>query len=265
MISASAPRRRGAFAWSSAGSLFVHLLLILVISLLVRHFTITEAARESVAQTTLARIERRPRPTPPPVRHRAALPHVRRVVRSEVLPAAAPRHELARAVVVPATPQPPQRAPHRRAPSLNLARDEAGFSREVARLNAANDAHAVPTIDPATRGPSEKSYSFSPASSQHGQDSGNGIIIPVRRWKEGDDDCYYGRYEFTYPSGAEESGDIVWPFCFDAASDPFKQSPHLIPFPLPLPGYRLPSGTFLPPIEKSVYQQWAAQNGGAPR
>ena len=36
-------------------------------------------------------------------------------------------------------------------------------------------------------------------------------------------------------------------------------SPHPIPFPLPLPGYKLPPDTQLPPIEKSVYQQWAGE------
>lgn len=240
--------------------MLVHLLLVVLISYVVRHLIITQAARESVSQTTLARIETRPRPTPPPRVHRAAVPHVRRVVQPAALPAAAPRHELAREVTVHATPQPPQR----HTPSSSLARDEAGFAREVAQLNAANAAHAAPTIDPATRGPSMKSYSFSPPSSMHGQDSGNGLIVPVRRWRQGDENCYYGRYEFTYPSGAEESGDIVWPFCFEAAADPFKQPPHLIPFPLPLPGYRLPAGVTLPPIEKSVYAQWAAQNGAAP-
>ena len=254
MISARAPRRRGSFAWSAAASALIHLALALLISLAVSHVRIVQGERERVTQTTFARIETRPRPTPQA--RRPVVPRVQREVARAVAPAAAPRRELAREVAASSSPQPPQR----HAPTMNFASDEAGFAREVARLRAADDPHAVPTIDPSRRGASMKSYSFSP-SSVHGEQSGNGLITPVRSWRQGGDDCYHGRYEFTYPDGASETGDIAWPFCYDAALDPFKQAPHLIPFPLPLPGFRLPAGTTLPPIEKSVYQEWAARNG----
>ena len=59
-----------------------------------------------------------------------------------------------------------------------------------------------------------------------------------------------------------ESGDIEWPFCYDPGSDPFKESPHQIPFPLPLPGYRLPADAQLPPIEKSSLPALGSGNAG---
>jgi len=169
-----------------------------------------------------------------------------------------PRHELSKETQLPA----PREPKPRRIPVVSkLERDEAGFAKEVAQLNAQNDPHAVPTIDPASRESLTKTYALDipSASGEHG----NGIITPVRGWRDGGRDCYYGRYSFTYPDGATESGSILWPFCYDAGVDPFKQPPHTIPFPLPLPGFRLPADAMMPPIEKEVYQAWAADNATA--
>ncbi len=136
------------------------------------------------------------------------------------------------------SPEPPRRFS---APS-NIERDTAGYAKEVAKLNALDDPHAIPTIDPATRGSTTKSYAFNIPSSLRGSDEGNGIITPTRAWHENGRDCYYGRYEFTYPDGAMESGDIVWPFCYDPLSDPFKEPPH----PIPVPACRRSDSSFRP-------------------
>lgn len=95
---------------------------------------------------------------------------------------------------------------------------------------------------------------------------GNGIITPVRSWQKDRQDCYSGRYAYTYPDGATESGNIVWPFCYDQEADPFRQPQRPMPFPPPPAGFRLPAGTQMPPIEKRVYEKWAAANasGSAP-
>jgi hypothetical protein len=173
-------------------------------------------------------------------------------------PRAAARHELARQAY-DAPPQPPQR-PHAVAVSP-IQRDREAFADEVAALNKSNDPHAIPTIDPASRGTQSRSYRFDTSLSDSGEQHGNGIISPTQSWQERGLDCYYTRYSYTYPSGAMEDGSIVWPVCYNPASDPFHQPPHPMPFPLPVAGYTLPPGTQLPPLEKSVYEQWAAGNG----
>lgn len=217
---------------------------------------VPRGSREVVSQTKIVTIERppKPKPTPAPVR----VVHPARTRSSS--PAVVPRHELVKEVATPASPEPPR---HRIIVPSKIERDEAGYAREVAQLNKQNDPHAIPTIDPAARQSSSKTFAFQIPSSARGSEQGNGIITPTRSWHDQGLNCYYGRYEYTYPDGATESGDILWPFCFDPGSDPFTKPPHPIPFPLPVVGWRLPAGSEMPPIEKSVYRQWAAETGGA--
>ncbi len=248
MISAAPPRRRISFLWWIVLAAVIHAGGAWLYSLM-RHTPIITGRPETVSQTTTAEIERRPPPATP-----APSPRPKLQVHSAPLPppAAAPRHELARQQIA-APPQPPAR--HRAiAPVLS---DQAGYAREVAALNKANDPHAIPTIDPAQRGSTVKSYSFAVPESLRGGNNGNGVIYPTTRWKANGQNCYYGRYEYTYPDGSEEQGSIAWPFCFDPGDDPFRLPPHPMPFPLPLAGWVLPAGTLLPPLEKQVYEEWA--------
>jgi hypothetical protein len=253
LISGTLDRRGRALFWSTIASAVLHVLLLALIFYAAQRVFITRGEREVVSQTRLVTIEKLTHP-------KAAAVRPARTLRQRASPPAkTPHHELAREVVARASPEPPKRP----TVSTNIERDEAGFSREVAQLNAQNNPHSIPTIDPSSQESKTKSYQFAIPSSLRGTDQGNGIITPTRSWRESGEDCYYGRYEFTYPDGAMEYGDIVWPFCFDPNSDPFRQPPHPIPFPLPLPGFRLPADAQLPPIEKSVYRQWAAQSAPA--
>jgi hypothetical protein len=254
LISGTHDRRRRALFWSTIASAAIHLVVLTLLFYAVTRLFVPRGAKEVVSQTEIMTVQKRAVPTPAPAHA------VRQVRQQESAPARARpiRHELAKEVAVQASPQPRIQRPTM--PS-NVERDEAGFAKEVAQLNKQNDPHAIPTIDPGSRGESSKSYSFNPPSASG--DQGNGIITPVQSWHDGGRDCYYGRYEFTYPDGAMESGSIVWPFCYDPDSDPFKEPPHPMPFPLPLPGYKLPTDTQLPPIEKTVYDEWAAAVGGA--
>ncbi len=253
MISGTYDRRRRALFWSTLASAALHVIILTLLFYAYTRLLITRGEKETIGQTEIVTVHKtQPQaPRPAPV-HR----HVRTIQRHEAAPAKTPHHELSRLVQSPAPPEPPRR------PTLasKLERDTAGYAREVAALNRQNDPHAIPTIDPASAESASKSYSFAPQSSG-GSSQGNGIITPVQSWRDGGQDCYYGRYEYTYPDGSTEAGSIVWPFCYDPGIDPFKEPPHPIPFPLPLPGYRLPAGTALPAIEKSVYQHWASGNG----
>ena len=251
MISGRLDRRRRALAWSTLASAAIHLIVLTLIFYAVARLLVPRGEKkEIVAQTTTISIAQPATPRPVPAR---AIRHVRQ---RESAPARTQRHELVKEVAVKAPPQPARR------PTVptQIERDQSGFAKEVAQLNAQNDVHAIPTIDPGARESFSKSYSMDIPSSLRGEEHGNGIITPTKSWRDHGQDCYYGRYEFTYPDGATESGSIVWPFCYDPASDPFKEPPHQIPFPLPLTGFRLASDTDLPPIEKDVYERWAAAN-----
>ncbi len=251
MISGKLDRRRRALCWSTLASAAIHLIVLTLLFSAIARIFIPKGEREVVSKTDVVKIEKAAQATPRP--HRAARP----VRQHQSVPARVPRSEIARVTTRPAPPQVPHHTPS--VPS-RIARDEAGFAREVAQLNEQNDPRAIPTIDPAARESYTKSYAFNIPSSS-GDEHGNGIITPVQSWHENGRDCYYGRYEYTYPDGATESANILWPFCFDPGADPFKEPPHPIPFPLPLIGFKLPANAEMPPIEKSVYQQWAAANG----
>jgi hypothetical protein len=260
LISGPLIRRRRALFWSAIASALLHLVILTALFYAVAHVFVPRGAREVVSQTTIVTIKR-PAPTPAPTP--APMRVVRHVRQRESAPAATPFHELAKQTVkAPAQAPPP---PHRPTLRSRIARDAAGFANEVAQLNKQDDPHAIPTIDPSSRGSTMKSYQFDVASLSQGDEHGNGIITPTQSWRAGGLDCYYGRYEFTYPDGAMESGAIVWPFCYDPGSDPFKEPPHPMPFPLPMSGYKLPPDTQLPPIEKTVYEEWAANSGAQPR
>jgi hypothetical protein len=255
LISGTLDRRRRALFWSTLASAVVHLIVLTLLFYAVSRILITRGSKETVSQTTVTTIERLVHPKTATV---AARPR-RAIRRQESAPAKIERPEIARIVNTPASPQPPR---HPTVPSA-IERDTAGYAKEVAKLNALDDPHAIPTIDPASQGSTMKTYAFNIPSSLRGQDQGNGIITPTTSWHDAGRDCYYGRYEFTYPDGAVESGNIIWPFCFDPASDPFKLPPHPIPFPLPVAGWKLTSNEPMPPIEKSVYQQWASETGAS--
>jgi hypothetical protein len=247
VISAPLDRRRRALAVSTVASLIVHALALSVLFAILASAIVPQGSRESVSQITVASIERVQRETPP-VRTRK-----RRLVVTP--PATAPAlHELSQEKPH-AAPEPPRR---RMTVKSQLDRDQAQFAREVAVLNKSDDPHAIPTIDPASQGSTMKTYQFQIPASMRGDEHGNGLITPTTSWHDRGLNCYYGRYEYTYPDGAEESGAIPWPFCYEPDADPFKQPPHPMPFPPPPVGYVLPPGTDLPPIEKDFYEHWVA-------
>jgi len=252
VISAPLDNRRRALGLSTIASTAIHFIVLTLLFYAIARTFVPRGAREVVASTQVVTIKKEALSTPAPMRP------ARHVQQRESAPAKTPRHELVRETTLPAPHEPPHHSP--RVPS-QLERDQAGFAREVAQLNSQNDPHAIPTIDPAARQSSTKSYAFNIPSSMRGDEHGNGIITPTRSWQEHGLDCYYGRYEYTYPDGAMESGNILWPFCFNPGSDPFKEPPHPIPFPLPLIGFRLPPDAEMPPIEKQVYQEWSAATG----
>jgi hypothetical protein len=243
VISGNVHWRRRRLLWFLLVSAAIHAAVLGVLFNMLAHAIIPRGTPEQISQITVSSVQRpqrqqpRPQRTPQPVR--AQQPVERR---------SAPRPFHSRI-------RPPRL--HERETD-NLARDRATFAKEVAQLDKADDPHAIPTTDPATQESLTKSYAFHVPASLRGDEHGNGIITPTQSWHDAGRDCYYGRYEYTYPDGAEESGNIAWPFCYQPDDDPFKLPPHPMPFPPPLPGYVLPAGTALPPLEKDFYDRWIA-------
>lgn len=239
--------------WSAIASTTLH---VVVLSLLFYAFArivlSPKGSGEHVSEHTSISIEAPVKPKPVRKRHVSHRPAV------APPPPAPSYHELAKESLS-GTPQPPQ-TPHKVAVS-SIQRDRIAFANEVAQLNQRNDPHAIPTIDPASAESASKSYSFDMGNSDGGGSHGNGLIIPTRSWHERGLDCYYTRYEYTYPTGASEEGSIPWPVCYDPGSDPFHEPPHPMPFPLPETGYTLPAGTYMPPLEKQAYENWLAGRG----
>jgi hypothetical protein len=267
MISGTRYRRRRALVWAACISVVLNVAILVVLlhgaKLL---WGAKRGADEKIKETTMITIEKRPLETPappqtpaPPVPQKTVQPVVKPVVQPPPQPqqAAPPaQHELSKETAN-APPQ-PTAPPKPTTLQARLAADQQGFANTVSKLNAQNNVHAIPTIDPSTQGGTVKSYSFR-VPGGHSSSEGYGTITDTQSWHEHGLDCYYGRYEFTYPDGAEESGSIVWPFCYDPGSDPFKQGRHELLFPFPVAGFRLPAGTTLPPLEKQAYDEWLSQ------
>jgi hypothetical protein len=171
LISGKIDRRRRALFWSVIASALVHLTLLTLILHEIARLFVLKGEPEVVSQTSIVTIKKQALSTPSP-------PHEKHPVRQRSsAPALTPRHELVKETEQPAPPAPRRPAP--RLPS-KIERDEAGFAHEVAQLNEANDPHAIPTIDPASRESSTKSYAFDVPSSMRGDEHGNGIITPVQ-------------------------------------------------------------------------------------
>ncbi|MBV8066781.1 MAG: hypothetical protein JO113_02305, partial [Candidatus Eremiobacteraeota bacterium] len=159
----------------------IHLVVLTLLFAAVAKLLVVRGERELVSQTKLVTIKKEilSTPAPPPRR-------VRPVRQHQSAPAAPQRREIARETTVPAPPE----VHHEPIMPSKIERDEAGFAREVAQLNEQNDPHAIPTIDPASRESSTKSYAFDIPSSMRGDEHGNGIITPTRSWHQGELDCY---------------------------------------------------------------------------
>jgi hypothetical protein len=188
---------------------------------------------------------------PQKVEHEAATPQ----------PSAEPT-ELAHIVPkAPAQPRPAPKKQNQGSLAEQLAQQQVAFQHEAQQINAHNAPLSIATIDPAQRESSNKQYRMNFSGNQELAGKGEGYLIPLQRWIDNGLHCYYGQYYWLYPTGGTEVANIPWPFCFTPGNDPIARGIRQFPFPLPMPGYQLPAGTYLYPIEKDVYQAWLAQHG----
>jgi len=167
--------------------------------------------------------------------------------------------EIAR--IVPHAPPQPRTVAHvtqQATLAERLAQQQVAFEHEAQRLNAEHAPLSVATIDP----------NQAPAATQHFQMSisglpgeprrGEGVITPGAEFRADGLDCYEnGFYEYQYPNGMLEEGDIPWPFCYLPRQNPFRLGIHRLAMPFPARrDYRVPAGVVLKPQAKAVYEYW---------
>ncbi len=177
------------------------------------------------------------------------------------LPSAQPT-ELAK--IVPSAPPQPKAAPKKQnAGSLaeQLAQQQVAFQHETQQLNAQRNPLSVATIDPSERESATKSYKMNFSGNAELAGRGEGFVYPLRSWIDNGLHCYYVQYQWLYPTGGTEVGNVPWPFCYPPNNDLIARRLRQIPFQPPQPGYQLPAGTYLYPIEKDVYEAWLSGHG----
>jgi hypothetical protein len=165
--------------------------------------------------------------------------------------------ELAK-IVPNAPPEPPQTKAQQQQAALSaqLAQQEVEFEREAQALHDHSAPISVATIDPNRRQSSTRSYQMNFSRISQATGPGNGIFTPLQQWSDRGMNCYYGRYDWTYPDGSTEGANIPWGFCYSPSEDPVARGIREFPFPVPMAGYRLPVGTVLAPVEQHVYDAW---------
>ncbi len=228
-----------------------------------RHLMPPERAREQefIVSSSSLRIERRDVPLPAhkpaqtaSVSRPRAQAHPRRV--------AVPHHEAKPQEIsreVPrAASQPRAHANAQQTLQEQLAQQETMFEQEARQMNANRAPLSAATMDPNRSPSSIHAYQVDLPGLPRRTDDGEGYFTKLQSWHDRGMNCYYGRYDWDYPEGGTESANIPWPFCFSPERDPVAAGVRTFPFPLPLSGYRLPSGTILEPIEKRVYDSWIA-------
>ncbi len=185
--------------------------------------------------------------------------------RRQVAAAAPAYHELAQPAPS-ATPMPqPQRsaAPAAQTFAQRLAREQAAFTREVAQLRRQDNPLSIATIPPRPASAYRRAY-VNTSGINGKQISAVDVVTPIRNWIGDGLDCYYVHYDVQFSTGAAESGEMPWPLCFSPQHNAL--SPTLpvgseIPTQdlLPRADYVLPSGTYLSPFLRWLYNQRAAQ------
>jgi hypothetical protein len=103
----------------------------------------------------------------------------------------------------------------------------------LAALNASRDPARVP-----------EKYRLSMEGKRAKLKRGQGIYFPTRGWRENGLDFYDVSYEFVYPNGDDEKGQVPWPIHFDPATDPFFSPDFDALARTPMPG---PPAGYTPP------------------
>lgn len=246
-------RRYRVLLWCLLFSLAFHFLIVpLIVSLLGFHHT-AKPVQEAVYQTrssslTIAR--RPPRPRPASIPQPVTPPH--RVAQTKTAPATqqaqrpqqqqAQRREVARI-----EPHARVSAPRISSSGIDFAQQQAAFEKTIAQLRREGNpvSSAARAVEPPSA-PRRYSYDFS--GSVGSSPRAEGVLTPVKSWRDGPYTYYYVEYSVQYADGTTETGYVPWPIRYLPQSDPFLQHWEHFPLPVPLPDFRVPADANLHPL-----------------
>jgi hypothetical protein len=127
------------------------------------------------------------------------------------------------------------------------------FEKTIAQLRRQSDplaGAARPVETPAA----PKRFAFDFRGSVGTSPQAEGILTPVKSWRDGPYTYYYVRYWVQYADGSTESGYVPWPLRYLPQTDPFLLHWEHFPLPAPLPDYALPTDTDLRPLVAYCYE-----------
>lgn len=262
-------RDRAVTAWSFAVAVPLTLLIwiLLTTNLFSHRLTgIGEQKPEQMVVMNSSEIQiRPPAPFSVPKEHKpppptAPKPQPQRAQQQAVVPRPQAQPTEIANIVQHAPPQPrsvPQ--PNRQAAlAEQLAQQEVAFAREAQQINNSRSPTDVATADPNLHAQMNNAFHPEFAGSRILQGKGDGFLVPFRYWRYEGENCYQGKYYWTYPTGGQESGTIPWNFCYPPGIDPIAHGVREFPFPLPFDNNFRISEAQLQPIEKDVYDDWLA-------
>lgn len=243
-------RRYRALLWCLALSLAFHFLIVpLLVSLFgVRRDMQTAQLTYEVRQSSALRISRRTQPRPASVPHPQVVhePHTaarpQQQQRQAVQPPKEQRREVARI-----EPHATIHVPRISSQSVNFGQQQALFEKTIAQLRRESDPvlSAAKAQAPVPSAPKRYAVDFS---GSFGTPHAEGVLTPVKSWRDGPYDYYYVQYSVQYADGSTETGYVPWPIRYLPQVDPFLQHWEHFPLPVPLHDFKLPPGTDLHPL-----------------
>lgn len=241
-------RRYRVLLWCLALSLAFHFLFVPLIVSLFGYRRPMQAVREVVyqARSSSLRVERRavPHPRSLPQPRTLAQPRTQPRPQQQQQQRPPPRREIAR--IEPHARISVPRVSSNSSSTVDFTHQQALFEKTIAQLRRENNpvlSAARPVQTPSA--PKRYTYDFAGA---FGTSQGEGILSPVKSWRDGPYDYYYVRYWVQYADGAVETGYVPWPLRYLPQADPFLNHWEHFPLPKPLPDFKLPAGLNLHPL-----------------
>ncbi|MDQ2865318.1 MAG: hypothetical protein M3R51_03765 [Candidatus Eremiobacteraeota bacterium] len=151
-----------------------------------------------------------------------------------------------------AEPQPPV-APKPATLAQTLAAQEREFARESRALHASNNPLSIATIAP--RPPASYQRSYMDLSGRDRENRIAAVLRVLSKFATNTMHCYYVHYDAQFSSGGTDAGNIPWPICYPKDRDAMLplDRVHVLPIPVPPPGYVLPAGVELSPLLHDIY------------
>jgi len=260
---------RATLVWSLLVSGFLNLMgwMLIAWSIALRTHAMAVAQEQPqepfMVTSSSIHIAQRSRPVPQqpnqqPVAERQSQRPVAATRQRQPEPKAEPT-EIAR--IMPTAPPQPRSAPKRTQQATlaeQLAQQQVAFEHEAQQINQQHGPISIATIDPSQRESAVRTYHMNFGGNAELRDRGEGFYRPLKAWIDPESGlhCYYIQYQWLYPTGGTEVADVPWPFCYPPSGDLVARGLRTIPMQFPPPGYQLPAGTYLFPIEKEVYEAW---------